>query len=317
MTTSFNDTITPSDSGQRLYGFLRARFPYLNQQTWQAFVDESAVCVDGVQAEGDPVLEAGQRLSYRIGDYFESPVDTGWKLLWQCEEIIAVHKPHGLPVSRTTRNIINTLVALVRRESDWPDAHLLHRLDLETGGIVLLGKDKAAASRWQPRLKELMLRKVYHAVVCGLPDWEQQELECRLGTREDSPIRCQMHVCGDDEKGKLSHTKFRVLARGENCALVECELVTGRKHQIRAHLAHLGHPIVGDKIYSNNGDYYLKRLEDAVTDADELALGAPHHLLLAKEVTINNCPGSEQVLTNPHHSEAWRQFCQTKGLPLL
>ncbi|WP_169306958.1 RluA family pseudouridine synthase [Ferrimonas sediminicola] len=317
MTTQFNDTVSPSDAGQHLYQFLRARFPYLNEQTWQAFVDQGEVAIDGVRAEGDPQLEPGQVLSYRIGDYFEGQVDTGWKLLWQGEEIIAVHKPHGLPVSRTTRNIINTLAALVRRDSDWPEAHLLHRLDLETGGIVLLGKDKAAASRWQPRLKQLMVRKVYHAVLWGLPSWDEREFECRLGTRADSPIRCQMHVCGDDDKGKQSRTQFRVLARGDDCALVECQLVTGRKHQIRAHLAHLGHPIVGDKIYSGGGSYYLKRLADAVTDADEAALGTPHHLLFARELTIETEPGSKQVLTDKFYSEAWHQFSQARGLPLL
>ncbi|SDI38757.1 23S rRNA pseudouridine1911/1915/1917 synthase [Ferrimonas sediminum] len=317
MTATFTDIVAPKDAGKPLYGFLRSLFPYLDAAVWQAFEAAASVEIDGELAEGNPALVAGQVLHYRITDYAEPDVDTQWQLLWEGTEIIAVHKPPSLPVSRTTRNIHNTLVQLVRRQSPWKQAHLLHRLDLDTGGIVLMAKDQRAASHWQPKLSELMPRKVYHAVVHGSPLWDSHELQCKLNTRPDSPIRCQMHVVSDHEKGKASHTRFRVLAREPGHALVECQLVTGRKHQIRAHLAHLGHAIVGDKIYANDGDYYLKRLADAVTDADRARLGARHHLLFARELEIKLAPDApELVVTNPHYSDDWREFCRRHQLPL-
>lgn len=308
--------------------------------------------------EHNPTLNEGQTLQYILRDYSEDPVDTDWKLLWngewngkwggeqngewgreqngerkggqdagldekqneerQATDIIAIHKPANLPVSRTTRNFYNTLIRLVRRQSDWPDAHLLHRLDLDTSGIILLGKNKAAASFWQPKLQQLLVRKVYQAVVYGQPDWDQLEFECKLATRQGSAIRCQMHVCDEQEKGKLSRTGFKVLTTTGDYSIIECELFTGRKHQIRAHLAHLGHPIVGDKIYSNNGDFYLKRLNDTDTAADHEKLQTEHHLLFAQMVVLNLSKDEHQkethVIHNRYFPPAWLKFCAKIGL---
>ncbi|WP_087017269.1 RluA family pseudouridine synthase [Thaumasiovibrio subtropicus] len=315
MQINYYDDIPDKHNGTQLIDYLQMQFPYANQP-WASLFAQSRIKIDGLPAQPSNVLTAKQHLSISFTHYTEAPVDTEWRLLWHKKDVIAVHKPATLPVSRTTRNIYNTLIALIKRESDWPDAHLLHRLDLETSGIVLLGKHKQAAAKWQPELNTLMTAKRYHAVVYGSPAWTQKEVMCHLATRPTSPIRCQMHVCEPGEKGKLSQTRFTVIERGEHFSVVECELVTGRKHQIRAHLAHIGHPIVGDKIYANMGHYYLKRLADAITPADEEQLLAPYHLLFAREVTVNLSAASEDrhVIINPFYPSAWRRFCEQHRL---
>ena len=309
MQINYYDDIPDKHNGTQLIDYLQSQFPYADQP-WDSLFAQSRIKINGLPAHPENVLTAKQHLSIAFAHYTEAPVDTEWRLLWHKKDVVAVHKPPTLPVSRTTRNIYNTLIALVKRESDWPDAHLLHRLDLETSGIVLLGKTQQAAAKWQPQLSQLMTEKRYHAIVYGRPAWTQQDVVCDLATRKESPIRCQMHVCEPGEKGKKSHTRLTVIERGEHFSVVECELVTGRKHQIRAHLAHIGHPIVGDKIYANMGHYYLKRLADATTPADEEKLLAPYHLLFAREVSLKlDGSGDKHIITNPFYPAAWRKFC--------
>ncbi len=316
MDALFKSQIDIKSNGMTLLQYLLPSIPYLDEKQWQALLVGGAIEIDGLVVHEDVVLITGQHLQYTIANYEEGQVNTQWQLLWECEEIIAIHKPANLPVSRTTRNVYNTLIQLVRRESAWPDAHLLHRLDLETSGIILLSKDKAGASQWQPRLKELIEQKIYHAVVYGHPDWLETELQCKLNTRQDSPIRCQMHVCMEGEKGKASHTRFKVLSSGAGYSLLECELLSGRKHQIRAHLAHMGHPIVGDKIYANDGTFYLKRLQDAVTDEDRNRLQTSHHLLHAHQLKISIPNHPSHILVDKDYPEAFQNFCQAAGLLL-
>ncbi|WP_169308322.1 RluA family pseudouridine synthase [Ferrimonas aestuarii] len=306
----FSHHVAHGQSGKSAEWVIRSLFPYLDALIWQDFVIANTVVIDGKVSDLSEVVETGQRLDFSIENYQEDEVDSNWKLLWEGQEIIAVHKPPTLPVSRTTRNVYNNLVQLVRRQSPWGDAHLLHRLDLDTSGIVLMAKTGEFASKWQPQLRQLMEQKVYHAIVHGSPNWQTRELLCDLNTRSDSLIRCQMHICLPGEKGKFSHTRFKVLKRSENFSLIKCQLITGRKHQIRAHLAHLDHPIVGDKIYSNNGDYYLKRLQDAVTEADKTQLGSDHHLLLAQQVTLRLDAQQTVTISTPHRSKSWQTLWQ-------
>lgn len=316
MDAVFKEIIEPKSQGICLLEHLAPCIPYLNQDAWRALLLCGGIQLDGDVVLDNVVLQVGQQLVYTIADYKEDPVNLGWRLLWEGDDIFAIHKPANLPVSRTTRNVYNTLIQLVRRESPWPDAHLLHRLDLETSGVILLSKDKQGASRWQPQLKTLIHQKIYHAVVYGIPKWQITEFHCKLNTRKDSPIRCQMHVCSEEEKGKASHTRFKVIATGKGYSLLECELLTGRKHQIRAHLAHLGHPIVGDKIYAHEGEFYLKRLQDAVTPEDILRLQTPHHLLHAYQLVIQKDSNESHMLLDEDYPRAFRTFCQEAQLLL-
>ncbi|OUR63771.1 hypothetical protein A9Q73_09360 [Bermanella sp. 47_1433_sub80_T6] len=317
MDAVFKEVIAPKSDGLALLDHLAPCIPYLTAKIWHSLLQSGQIEIDGQVVLDNQVLKVGQQLKYTIKDYQEAAVDCNWQLLWEGEDIFAVHKPANLPVSRTTRNVYNTLIQLVRRESPWPDAHLLHRLDLETSGIILLAKTKQGAMHWQPKISQLLGRKIYHAVVYGKPDWSQREFQCDLNTRKDSAIRCQMHVCSEGEKGKASTTHFKVLSSTGEYSIIECELMSGRKHQIRAHLAHCGFPIVGDKIYGNNGEFYLKRLEDKVTQEDWHDLKTQHHLLHAHCVQLNLDENNQHTLTDADYSQQWREFCQKEGLVLL
>ncbi|WP_372737504.1 RluA family pseudouridine synthase [Neptunomonas sp.] len=253
-----------------------ARLPHSFREGW--------VRVDGLVVASSCTLVIGQQITVYLPDHIEAHVDVNWRLLWQNDELIKVYKPALLPVSRTTRNLYQTLISLIRRETAYADARLLHRMDTETSGVLLIAKDKKADQKWKKHFQQLVRRKVYHAWVDGNPAWDQLSFECELSEKTASVIRSRMYVVDpgrltDYPKPKFSKTDFRVIERQAHKSLIECELLTGRKHQIRAHLAHLGYPIIGDKIYSHDGHFYLKRLQQPLTVDDLVELGAEHHLL--------------------------------------
>ncbi len=325
MNATFSFTVSAKQADTYLLACLLPAIPYLNPEQWQSLLTEEQgdIKVDGVIVHDDILLTLGQVVSYTINDYQEAEVDCAWSEIWSNEDISAIHKPANLPVNRTTRNVYNTLIQLLRRESHWPDAHLLHRLDLETSGLILIAQNNAVACQYQSKLDHLIKRKIYRAVVIGKPDWETKDFYCDLRTLDDNEggtaIRSQMHVVPKGQ-GKESRTLFNVLAtklvKGERFSLIECELFTGRKHQIRAQLAHLGHPIVGDKIYSNNGEFYLKRLDKILSEVDHEKLLTPHHLLHAYQIHLHNLwqpDGNTQktqdiILTDNDFPESWQSF---------
>lgn len=242
--------------------------------------------INGEPLNSDQALEAGAQITVDLPGHIEEAVDTCWERVWENDELMVVNKPALLPVSRTTRNLYHTLISLIRRETPYDQAQLLHRLDTETSGLLVIAKDRQADKKWKPRLKQLLQRKIYHAWVYGEPDWENQLLECQLAEKEGSKIRSQVYVVDEDGGGayvkpRWSKTRFQVLQRVQNRSLIECELFTGRKHQIRTKLAFLGYPIVGDKIYSLDGFYYLKRLNQPLESSDYQALGSHAHQLLS------------------------------------
>lgn len=279
--------VSAKQADQSLLECLLPCIPYLSAEQWQTLLNQHMISVDNQVITQNVVVHEGQRIAYTVPDYQEAEVNTRWQLLWHNHEIAAIHKPANLPVNRTTRNVYNTLIQLLRRESPWPDAHLLHRLDLETSGVILIAQNNDIAKRYQSKLKSLIKRKIYRTVVYGTPPWNKLEFECDLNTIEDCPIRSQMHVV-DTGQGKSSKTRFTLLKSQGDYSLIQCELFTGRKHQIRAQLAHLGHPILGDKIYSNDGEFYLKRIDKTLTELDHEKLGPSHHLLHAYELHLHN-----------------------------
>lgn len=330
MNATFSFKVSLKQANKPLLECLLHAIPYLRAEQWCSLLEPDAangsIMVDGSVVHQNIVLLQDQRVSYTINDYQEAAVDCRWSLIWSNNEIAAIHKPANLPVNRTTRNVYNTLIQLLRRESPWPDAHLLHRLDLETSGVLLIAQNNDIARRYQSKLDSLIKRKIYRALVMGKPDWQEKDLSCDLATLDESEggtaIRSQVHVVPQGE-GKNSRTQFRLLSTANKIlnngteitySLIECEIFTGRKHQIRAQLAHLGHPIIGDKIYSNQGEYYLKRLAKTLSAQDDEGLLTPHHLLHAYRIHLydlwagENEETQEIILFDDDFPVSWQGF---------
>lgn len=204
-------------------------------------------------------------------------------VLHEDDELLVVHKPAGLVCHPTKGDAGSSLIGRVRLHLGLDaEPQMVHRLDRETGGVMVFGKTAGASEELRQLWLAGVVTKEYLAVVQGHPASDEGILDARLGPDETSEVSIRDCVRPD---GAWARTRFRVVRRFERpegpFAVVRCWLDSGRKHQIRIHLAHLGHPLVGDKLYGPHPDLYLVFVKRLLTDADRARLMAPNHLLHA------------------------------------
>lgn len=280
----FESEIRPEQNGRLLLDSLCERFTYHSREEWIERLSTGKVSINGELASVETIAHRGDKVVYHIENYEEPDVPTDYKIVFEDDEFFLVAKPAGIPVHHTGRIFYNTFTAVVRRGTDNETATPMHRLDRDTGGLMLFAKSSDTATRFQRHLDRILLRKFYLAVVPG--EFPEEEIRCDMPLREDpeSPLRVKMFHFED---GKPCSTIFRRKALIDGKSVVECELLTGRKHQIRAHLAELGFPIVGDRLYSHKGIYYEKMARGGgLTEEDFAVLGSHYQMLYAYKVEI-------------------------------
>ena len=252
--------VDEGSEGQRLDNFLTARLKGVPKSHVYRIVRSGEVRVNSGRVAASHRLEIGDRIRVppirvaerEAGDApapaLELPV------LFEDEYLLAVDKPAGLAVHGGS-GIAHGVIERLR--SARPAARfleLVHRLDRETSGVLLLAKKRSALTALHEALRERGMDKRYLAAVSGRVRDEMRRVKVSL--RKYSTADGDRRVAVDAREGQEAETVFRRLARGEEFSLVEAELLTGRTHQIRVHLAYIGHPILGDEKY---GDFALNK----------------------------------------------------------
>ena len=181
-------------------------------------------------------------------------------LLYLNDSLIAVNKPAGLPSLPDGYNLSAPHLKSVL-EPVYGRLWIVHRLDRDTSGVVLLARSAQAHRELNSRFEQHQVVKRYHAVVCGCPDWREKEV--RLPLRPDGDRRHRTIV--DEQRGKPSITEFHLLRSLGRYALVEASPHTGRTHQIRAHLAAIGLPILGDTLYGGQAGLFTSMIKPGFT----------------------------------------------------
>ena len=261
--------IGPNDAGQRLDRFLAKAVPLLPASLAQKYIRLKRIKRNGKRADRDTRLEAGDVLQLYINDeFFDKPREDNayltvaaprLNIVYEDEHILLVDKRPGLAVhphdgAEYGRTLIDHIQAYLYQKREWnPRGEnsftpaLCNRIDRNTGGIVIAAKTAEALRVMNQKIKDREIDKRYLAIVEGIPKPKEG---CLAGYLFKDAKKNRVFVTDTPQPGaKSCQTNYRVLASREGLSLVECELITGRTHQIRAQFAHAGHPLLGDGKY--------------------------------------------------------------------
>jgi 23S rRNA pseudouridine1911/1915/1917 synthase len=245
------DATVPAELGGLRFDQALARlFPQYSRNRLQAWLKSGHVRLDGKSPAARHVVLGGEKVALAP----PPPAEPGpqaqrmpLKVVYEDAALLVVDKPAGLVVhpgaGQPDRTLLNALLAHAPSLSGVPRAGIVHRLDKDTSGLLVVAKTVAAQASLVKQLAERSMRRVYLAVVQGDPP-ASGTIDAPVG--RDSRARTRMAVT---HRGKPARTAYRVVERYGSAALVECRLQTGRTHQIRVHFQHIRHPLVGDTVY--------------------------------------------------------------------
>ncbi len=239
-------------AGLRLDQAMAKMFPQYSRNRLQAWLKSGHVLVDGKHfLAGSASTVGGETVSLApppASDVALPPAQRmALDIVFEDADLIVVNKPAGLIVhpgaGNPDRTLMNGLLAHEPALRQVPRAGIVHRLDKDTSGLLVVAKNVSAQARLAAQLAERSVKRTYLALVHGEPP-ARGAIDAPIG--RDPRARVRMAVTSS---GKEARTRFRVLERFGHAALLECQLETGRTHQIRVHLQHIRHPVVGDSVY--------------------------------------------------------------------
>ncbi|MDD6296761.1 MAG: RluA family pseudouridine synthase [Firmicutes bacterium] len=262
-------TIEKNDAGQRLDRYLAKAVPLLPASLAQKYIRIKRIKRNGGRCQRDDRLEIGDVLQFYINDeFFDVPREDNayltvaapkLNIVYEDDQIILVDKRPGLAVhphdgAEYGRTLIDHIQAYLYQKREWnPRGEnsfapaLCNRIDRNTGGIVIAAKTAEALRVMNQKIKDREMDKRYLAIVEGIPKPQKGTLK---GYLFKDAKKNRVFVTDTPQTGSKScETRYEVLASHQGISLVECELVTGRTHQIRAQFAHAGHPLLGDGKY--------------------------------------------------------------------
>lgn len=284
-------------AGRRVDAFLARRFPSYSRSQIVRYIQEGKVRSLLRKLKPSTTLILGEVLRlYMPGLVPSGPPPAVPEILFEDEQLLVVQKPPGMLVHPAGDQFVWALIGLVRAVRPNDEVDLVHRIDRETSGALLLTKKKSLNSSLKKQLIKRGMHKTYLALVYGSPGWEQIDIEQPIGHLEKSEIRLRRGVV---EGGQYCRTGVKVLNRGPLFSLVECTLYTGRTHQIRVHMEHVGHPLVGDKLYGHPDEVFLNYLEQGVTQELRERIRFPRHCLHSHTIAFMDISGEYRKFKAP------------------
>lgn len=253
--------ITENQAGERIDRFL-ADSQDLTRSFLQKILKEGEVIVNGKSVKANYKLRKGDRIEFEIPEAVEPDIvaeDIPLSILYEDADVLVVDKPKGMVVhpaaGHYSRTLVNAVMYHCKGELSGINGVLrpgiVHRIDRNTTGSIIICKNDMAHNEIARQLKEHSINRRYRAIVTGVLKDEEGTIEGAIG--RDKKDRKKMAITAD---GKPAVTHYRVLQRFKHYTYVECVLETGRTHQIRVHMASIGHPLLGDEVYGRRSDKY-------------------------------------------------------------
>jgi 23S rRNA pseudouridine1911/1915/1917 synthase len=287
--------VPPELAGLRLDHFVKTQIVRLSRTKIQAIIDTQMTRTDGYKPKASTTVAAGEHYVIRRPAPPEPPCPRTFTVVHEDARMRVIDKPAGLPVHASAKFYFNTLTrVLSERYPDEPELQICHRLDRETSGVLVLARTREAAAFLKDAIgRKDRTTKQYLAIVHGQPPWDAEaviDTPLRLSTEAD-PTRLPHVRMLPDPAGLEAITRVVVEQRAGAYALVRCTLVTGRQHQIRAHLAHAGFPIVGDKLYTHGDDAFIEYCDEGLTPELAQMFVIPRRALHAARITLPHPDG--------------------------
>jgi 23S rRNA pseudouridine1911/1915/1917 synthase len=274
--------VPDASAGLRLDAALAVMFPEHSRSRLQAWLKDGRILVDGGMGDAKRKVYGGERVEFDASAVPPAPTfdvaeDIPLTIVFEDDELVVINKPAGLVVhpgnGQPTGTMLNALLHHAPQLAEVPRAGIVHRLDKETSGLLVVAKTLTAQTDLVRQLQARTVKRHYLALALG-------RVECN--GRIDAPMgrhpvhRTKMAVVRSG--GKEAVTRYVVREHFAKCTLLECQLETGRTHQIRVHLASIGHPLAGDPAYGKtcSGDERLDAFKRQALHAWRLALLHPH-----------------------------------------
>lgn len=248
--------IIAANDGERIDTFISTALPELSRSAVQKLINDGLVTLCGKAVKKNYKTVAGDAFTVMLPDpeLCEAvPQDIPLDIVYEDDDIIVVNKPRGMVVHPAPGHSDGTLVnALLYHCGDSLSGiggvirpGIVHRIDMDTSGLIISAKNDEAHAFLSDQLSDHSLYRIYEAVVCGSVRDEEGTVDAPIGRH---PVdRKRMAVTDKNSKPAVTH--YKVLARYNGYTHIECRLETGRTHQIRVHMAHIGHPLLGDLVY--------------------------------------------------------------------
>lgn len=250
--------ITEEMEDERIDKCVSALIDSLSRSFIQKMIKEECVMVNGKPVKGSYRVKDGDEVEFELPESAEpdiEPENIPLDILYEDKDVIVVNKPKGMVVHPAAGHYSNTLVNALMyhcgKELSGINGvmrpGIVHRIDMDTTGSIIVCKNDKAHNCIAEQLKEHSINRRYHAICYGVLKEDEGVIDKPVGRHPTE--RRKMAV--NERNGKHAVTHYRVLQRFEGYTYIECVLETGRTHQIRVHMASIGHPLVGDEVYSN------------------------------------------------------------------
>ncbi len=261
--------IGEAQHGLRLDKALAELLPELSRERLKSLIVEGEVTTDGRTLNPSVKVGAGQLYAVNIPAPAEAEAiaqDIPLNIVHEDADLIVVDKPAGLVVHPAAGNLDGTLVNALLHHcrgelsgiGGVARPGIVHRIDKDTSGLLVVAKSDRAHEGLAQQFKAHSIDRLYAAIVYGLPQPSAGTVDTWIGRSDADRKKMAVHREG---RGKHAVTHYRTIERLAGAALVECKLETGRTHQVRVHMAHLGHPLIGDPVYSRDRKGFKTILE--------------------------------------------------------
>ncbi len=242
--------------GERLDAFLARQAENLSRSAAQKLIEEGAVTRNGKKARKNDKLVPGDAICYEIPE--AKPVDIvptemPLNIVYEDADLLVINKPKGLVVHPAAGHqddtLVNGLLYALGEDLSGINGELrpgiVHRIDKDTSGLLAVAKNDLAHAMLASQLKDHTMARTYEAIVCGAFREDRGTVDAPIGRHPSD----RKKMCVTERNSKPAVTHWEVVARYRGYTHIRCKLETGRTHQIRVHMAHIGHPILGDLVY--------------------------------------------------------------------